>query len=350
MSITQSGTGLRDGNEPEKVTPPDAPGSGPVTGSRRSTVFGAFSRLGIVWVFILLVIAATIVNPAFLNPQNLINVLSQNVPVGLIAIGMTFIIIAGGFDLSVAAILAAGAVTYSTLSNMLPVPLALLIVAVLGLLLGGINAFLVTKAKVNAFIATLATASLFGGAILLYTGSSPITLNSDGGFAFLSDSDLLGVPYSVWLLALFAAIAWFVLSRTVFGRGIYAIGGNNEAARLAGLRVGSLRASSYIITGMCASLAGVVTASVIGVGQPSVDPTITLNSIAIVIIGGTSLLGGEGALWRTIIGIFIFGTINNVFETLAWPVATQEITLGAIVLGAVSLDAFSRSRRGSRKS
>jgi len=93
-----------------------------------------------------------------------------------------------------------------------------------------------------------------------------------------------------------------------------------------------------------------VTASVIGVGQPSVDPTITLNSIAIVIIGGTSLLGGEGALWRTIIGIFIFGTINNVFETLAWPVATQEITLGAIVLGAVSLDAFSRSRRGSRKS
>jgi ribose transport system permease protein len=341
MSTTHSEAATRPSDSASApATPPVGPGQG------RPGARDIASRLGIVGVLIILIIAASILNPTFLNPQNLIDILSQNAPVGIIAIGMTFIIIAGGFDLSVASILAAGAVCYASLSQTLPVPVAFLLTAVLGLLLGAINAFLVTKAKVNAFIATLATASLFGGAILLYTGSTPITLK-DGGYSFLAEFDILGAPVSVWVLAVFAAVAWFILSRTVYGRGIYAIGGNNEAARLAGLRIGTLRASAYVVTGMCAALAGTIVASVVGVGQPTIDPNITLNSIAIVIIGGTSLLGGEGSMWRTIVGILIFGTINNVFNSLAWPVASQEIALGAIVLGAVSLDAYTKSRRRS---
>lgn len=300
--------------------------------------------LGIVWVLVLLIIGAGLLNPGFLNPQNLINILSQNAAVGLIAIGMTFIMIAGGFDLSVASILAAGGVCYAALSHVLPIWLAVLLTLVLGLILGGINAFLITKVNVNAFIATLATASIFSGLTLLVTTSKPVPLAKDG-YDFLADSKLVGVPVSVWVLALLAAVSWFVLAKTTYGTALYATGGNNEAARLAGLRVNTIRASTFVLTGACSTLAGAVFAGIIGVGQPGVATQVTLNSIAIVIIGGTSLFGGEGAIWRTIVGILIFGIINNFFDILAWPQATREVALGVIIIAAVSLDAYSRSRR-----
>ena len=324
----------------EKTITPDA------TTKRRFNLRERAASLGMVWVLILLVITAIILNPRFLNPGNLVNILSQNAPVGIIAVGMTFIIIAGGFDLSVAAVLAIGGVSYATLSQMMPAAPAILITLAIGFLLGLINALLITKAKVNAFIATLATASLFSGLTLLFTNSKPVSM-APGGYDFLSDEDFLGAPLSVWLLAILVAAGWFALSKTVYGRGIYAIGGNNEAARLAGLPVVALRASTYVLTAMLAALAGIVVASVIGVGQPGVAVGVTLNSIAIVIIGGTSLLGGEGAMWRTLVGILIFGTINNVFDILAFPQATQEVALGVIVLAAVSLDAYTRSRKRS---
>ncbi|WP_285314358.1 ABC transporter permease [Pseudarthrobacter sp. fls2-241-R2A-168] len=304
------------------------------------------ANLGMVWVLVVLMIIATILNPRFLTTGNLINVLSQNAPVGIIAVGMTFVLIAGGFDLSVAAVLALGGVTYATLSHMMPAAPAILITLAMGAALGLVNAFLITKAKVNAFIATLATASLFSGVTLLLTNAIPVNM-ARKGYDFLAADDFLGVPLSVWLLASLIAAGWFLLSKTVYGRGIYAIGGNNEAARLAGLPVIALRASTYVLTAMLAALAGIVLASVIGVGQPGVAPNVTLNAIAIVIIGGTSMLGGEGAVWRTLVGLLIFGTINNVFDILAFPQAMQDVALGVILLGAVSLDAYTRSRRRS---
>lgn len=316
------------------------------TTKRRLNLRERAMSLGMVWVLILLVIMATLLNPRFLNPGNLVNILSQNAPVGIIAVGMTFILIAGGFDLSVAAVLAVGGVSYATLSQMMPAGPAILITLVIGSLLGLINALLVTKAKVNAFIATLATASVFSGMTLLFTDSKPVSMAA-GGYDFFSDEEFLEAPLSVWLLAILVAVGWFVLSKTVYGRGIYAIGGNNEAARLAGLPVIALRASTYVLTAMLAALSGIVLASVIGVGQPGVAVNVTLNSIAIVIIGGTSMLGGEGAMWRTLVGILIFGTINNVFDILAFPQATQEVALGVILIAAVSLDAYTRSRNRS---
>lgn len=330
----------------DRDTSPESTVIPKVTANRRLNLRERAASLGMVWVLIILVITAIILNPRFLNPGNLVNILTQNAPVGIIAVGMTFIIIAGGFDLSVAAVLAIGGVSYATLSHMMPAGPAILITLVIGFLLGLINALLITKAKVNAFIATLATASLFSGLTLLYTNSKPVSM-ATGGYDFLADEDLLGAPLSVWLLAVLVAAGWFALSKTVYGRGIYAIGGNNEAARLAGVPVTSLRASTYVLTAMLAALAGIVLGSVIGVGQPGVAVGVTLNSIAIVIIGGTSLLGGEGAMWRTLVGILIFGTINNVFDILAFPQATQEVALGVIVLAAVSLDAYTRSRKRS---
>lgn len=316
------------------------------TKKRKLSLRERAANLGMVWVLVTLVVVAGLLNPRFLYPGNLVNLLSQNAPVGIIAVGMTFIIIAGGFDLSVAAVLAIGGVAYATLSQSMPAPLAILLTLVIGAILGMINAFLINKANVNAFIATLATASLFSGLTLLYTNGKPVSMAA-GGYDFLNAEEFLGARLSVWLLALLVAAGWFVLSKTVYGRGLYAIGGNNEAARLAGLPVITLRASAYVLTSMCAALSGIVLASVIGVGQPGVAVSVTLNSIAIVIIGGTSMLGGEGAMWRTLVGLLIFGTINNVFNILAFPQAMQEVALGAIVIAAVALDSYTRSRNRS---
>jgi ribose transport system permease protein len=222
--------------------------------------------------------------------------------------------------------------------------IAMLLTLGLGAVAGAINGLIITRMKVNPFIATLGTASLYAGATALYCKSTPIT-GDNPHFSFLGTSKWLGLPVSVWVLALVFGTAALVLAKTVYGRTVYAVGGNTEAARLAGMRVDLARGSTFVLTGVCSVMSGMIIASITGVGQAGVNPEITLNSIAIVIIGGTSLLGGEGAMWRTLVGLLIFGTINNLFDSLAWPTATQQVVLGAIVLGAVSLDAYTRSRR-----
>jgi ribose transport system permease protein len=297
-----------------------------------------------VWVLIILAVVADLLYPGFFDKGNVLNILSQNAPVGLIAVAMTFVIIAGGFDLSVAAMLAAGGVVFASFSNHIPIGLAAVATIALGAFAGGVNGFIVTKMRVNPFIATLGTASLYAGGTALYCHSNPIN-GENPNFGFLGSSKWLGVPISVWVLAVVLAVGWVVLTKTVYGRTVYAVGGNTEAAKLAGIRVDLVRASTFVFTGVAAVISGMIVASVTGTGLAGVQPEVTLNSIAIVIIGGTSLLGGEGAMWRTLTGLLIFGTINNLFDSLAWPTATQQVVLGAIVLGAVSLDAYTRSRR-----
>jgi ribose transport system permease protein len=301
-------------------------------------------RFVMVWVLVALVIVSNIFYPGFFETGNLLNILSQNAAVGLVAVAMTFVIIAGGFDLSVAAMSAAGGVAFASFSNNMPIGIAVILVLLVGAVAGAVNGLIVTRLKVNPFIATLGTSSLFAGGTALYANSSPITGTSKN-FGYLGTEHWLGVPVNVWLLAAVLGLGALVLAKTVYGRTIYAVGGNREAARLAGMRVDLARASTFVLAGVCSVIGGMVVASITGVGQAGTTPEVTLNSIAIVIIGGTSLLGGEGAMWRTLVGLLIFGTINNLFQSLAWPTATQQVVLGAIVLGAVSLDAYTRSRR-----
>jgi ribose transport system permease protein len=301
-------------------------------------------RFVMVWVMIALAIFASILYPGFFDIGNIENILSQNAPVGLVAIGMTFVIIAGGFDLSVAAMLSAGGVAFAEFSNQMPIGIAALLVILLGVVAGAINGIIITRLRVNAFIATLGTASLYAGATSLYCHNYPVTAKNQN-FGWLGRGELIGIPVSILVLAVVLGLGALVLAKTVYGRSVYAVGGNNEAARLSGMRVDMIRGSTFVLTGVCAVIAGMIVASVTGVGQPEQEASITLNSIAIVIIGGTSLLGGEGAMWRTLVGLLIFGTINNLFNSLAWPTATQQIVLGAIVLLACSLDAFTRYRK-----
>jgi ribose transport system permease protein len=300
-------------------------------------------RYAMVWILIILVILANSAYDGFLEWGNIRNLLSQNAPIGLVAIGMTFVIIAGGFDLSVSGIFALAAVLWAGLSNDIALVPACALAIAAGVVCGVANGLIVTKLKVNPFVATLGSASIFSGLAYLYAPNPIVAENP--GFSFIGTESWLGLPISVWILGVAFVIGGFLLSRTVYGRSIYSIGGNDEAARLCGMRVDTIRASTYAITGLCAALAGALLASKTSVGQADMGATLTLDAIAIVIIGGTSLMGGEGAMWRTLVGLLILATINNLFESLAFDVALQSVVKGSIIIVAVALDAFSRSRR-----
>ena len=301
-------------------------------------------QYGMVWALIILLIVARIVYPGFLDLTNLRNILSQNAPVGIVAVGMTIVMIGGGFDLSVGAIFALGAVVFASKTDPLGLWGAAAVVIGVSLVCGVINGFIVTKLRVNPFVATLGSGSAIGGMAYIYSNSAPQT-PENFDFQTLGTGSWAGLPISVWLLGLTLLVGGFVLARTVYGRSIYAIGGNAEAARLSGIPVDMLRGSTYVISGLCSGLSGVILASRLGVGQADMGGNVALNSIAVTVIGGTSLLGGEGAMWRTAIGLLIIATLTNVFNSLAVSTNYQLVTKGVIVVGAVALDVFARSRR-----
>ena len=301
-------------------------------------------HFGIVWVLVAVVVAAQIAYPGFLAPKNVGYIISQNAPTGVIAVGMTMVMIAGGFDLSVGAIYAAGAVMYADMANRMPLGPALVVALALGVALGLVNGLLITKIKVNPFVATLGTASVFGGGTYIYTHSGPINV-SVADFDSLGLGQTLGLSNSTWILAAVFIVGALLLSHTVFGRSLYVVGGNPEAARLAGMRVDRLKGATYVIVGFCSALGGAIISSRVGVGQAEIAGTMSLDAIAVVVIGGTSLFGGEGALWRTGVGLLIVACLGNVCDSLGLDGNSQSVIKGAIVVGAVALDTVSRRKK-----
>jgi ribose transport system permease protein len=305
---------------------------------------GFIAQFGMVWAFIILVIVGSIVYPRLTSPTNITNILSQNAPVGIVAVGMTFVMIGGGFDLSVGTTFALATCIFAKLADTAGLWLAALAALAAGAVSGSVNGFIVTKLKVNPFVATLGTGSAFGGIAYIYSKSAPITPDNLA-FQSVGTGSLVGVPYSIWLLAAIFAVGGFVLAKSSYGQAIYAIGGNNEAARLSGLPTDLLRASTYVLTGICASIGGIIIASRLGVGQADMGNTVPLDTIAVVVIGGTSLLGGEGAMWRTLIGLLVLATLTNIFDSLAISSNYQLVAKGLIIISSVALDIFARSLR-----
>ena len=295
----------------------------------------------IVWLLIALVILCRILYPGFLERDNIFNILSQNAQVGLIALGMTFVMIAGGFDLSVGAIYAAGATVYAMEAKEMALPLAALVALAVGLVCGSLNGIIVTRLKVNPFVATLGTTSIFAGAAYLYSHSAPVLVDRPD-FTVLGAGRWFGLPISLVLLIIAYIVGAVALSKTVYGRSLYAVGGNPEAARLAGLRVELLKTSTYALVGVLAAFGGMIIASRLSIGQADIAGTMSLDAIAIVIIGGTSLFGGSGAVWRTAVGLLLLAALTNIFDALALDSNFQSLIKGAIVIGAVALDAYSR--------
>jgi ribose transport system permease protein len=300
-----------------------------------------FLRYGMVWVLVVLVIVAQNLYPTFLTSDNLRNLISQNAPMGIIAVGMTLVIISGGFDLSVGAVYGLGAVTFAKMSPNLPVGVDLVVVVLVGVVAGLVNGLIITRLKVNPFIATLGTSSLFLGAAFIYSNSFPVPV--EAGFDGLGTGRFLGIPVSGIVMILIFLAGGVLLGRTTFGQSVRAVGGNDEAARLAGLRVNTVRCATYVITGGLAAFAGAIDTSKLNIGQADQGASLPLLAIAVVIIGGTSLMGGEGAMWRTVIGLLIIATMTNLFDSLAVTNAVQLLAQGAVLIIAVSFDMFGRA-------
>ncbi|HEX4305864.1 MAG TPA: ABC transporter permease [Solirubrobacterales bacterium] len=305
--------------------------------------FGApkWKDLGIVAAFLALFIGLTIASPAFLTSTNLRNLLEQWAPIGIIACAGTLVIIAGGFDLSVGAIYAIAGVIAAKVTNSTDPAVGALAGIIAGLLIGTANGAVVTVGRINSFMATLASSIMISGFALALSGGFLVSV-TDPGFTKLGRGEFLGLKYSVWLWIVIALVSAFALARSVYGRYIYSSGGNADAARLSGVPVNLIKASTFALSGMAAGLAGVIVASRSATGQADVGTGIELTVIASVVVGGTSILGGEGAIWRTILGVLIVAMIGNGFNLLNVDPVYRQVFEGAIILGAVGLDSWSR--------
>ncbi|WP_088052626.1 ABC transporter permease subunit [Virgibacillus dakarensis] len=276
----------------------------------------------------------------FLTLNNILNLFRQVSVNALIAFGMTFVILTAGIDLSVGSTLALGsALTAGLLTSGMDPLLAVLIGLLIGLALGAINGLIIAKGKVAPFIATLATMTIYRGATLVYTDGKPITGLSDSfTFEMIGGGYVFGIPFPVILMFIAFIILYFVLRKTVFGRQVYAIGGNEEAAKLSGIKADRVKIWVYSLTGMLSVLAGIIISSRLNSAQPTAGTTYELDAIAAVVIGGTSLAGGKGKIVGTLIGALIIGVIDNGLNLLNVSSFYQQIVKGGIILLAVLLD------------
>jgi ribose transport system permease protein len=301
---------------------------------------------GVVLAFIGLFITLSISSSAFLTWANMKNLAFQTAPVGIIAVGGTLVFIGGGFDLSVGAISGFAAIISGKLFLHTGIGLwgSLILGALVGLSCGIGNGILVTVGRVNAFIATLATSIIIYGFAQVITGGNLVSVQAER-FATLGLGTAWGVNYPVFVWLAFALVCGFLLSRTIFGRYTYAAGGNAEAARLSGVRVGTIRAATFAFSGLAAGIAGVILFSEVGTAQWNANSGIEFDAITAIVLGGTSLLGGEGAVWRSVLGAFFLQMIGNGFDLLGTTPQWQYVIKGAILAAAVALDAWARRRR-----
>ncbi|MEG0250974.1 MAG: ribose ABC transporter permease [Peptostreptococcus sp.] len=296
--------------------------------------------LGPIIALIVLMIFVTILNPSFIKPSNLINLLRQVSVNALIAFGMSFVILTGGIDLSVGSVLALTSAIFAGVLGMgVPPMIGVVIALAVGALLGAINGILITKGKMAPFIATLATMTIFRGLTLVYTGGNPITNFSDAfSYKFIGRGYVLGVPWPVILMIIFFAIAFVILNKTPFGRKTYAIGGNEKASFISGIKTDSVKIKIYAISGFLAAMAGLILTSRLNSAQPTAGTAYEMDAIAAVVLGGISMSGGKGSIAGTLVGALILGTLNNGLNMLGVSSFYQQIVKGIVILIAVLID------------
>ncbi|MCW4457491.1 ABC transporter permease [Microbacterium sp. MPKO10] len=290
-------------------------------------------------------IVLAILSPSFFTFANIVNILNQNASLVIIAAAGTFVIVSGNFDLSTGAIYSVAGVVSAWLAVTLgSVWIALLAAPVVGLGLGAFNGIIVTRLKVHSFLATLASSMIFTTTAVLITGGSLITVTTPG-FTILGRSRIGGIFIAVFVLVLVVAIFWVVLSRSVFGRHVYAVGGNRNAAELSGIRVNRVLVYVMTLSGLAAGVAAAIGVSRISSGQPLAGAGLELSAIAAVILGGTSIYGGVGAVWRSVSGVFLIALIGNGFDLMNLNPQLKDMVTGFIILAAVGLAAAGRTRR-----
>jgi inositol transport system permease protein len=313
------------------------------------TISVVFSKYGIFLIFIVMIVVASLLSPAFVSSTNLINIVRQMSVVGLIALGVTGIIVSAGIDLSSGSVVGLTAVVAASLAQSpdaatfypglhLPLVVPVAAACLVGALVGLINGTLVAKTRIPPFIATLGTFTAIRGAANLYTSGRPISDLTDD-YDFIGQGDVLGVPVPIIILVVMAVVTHILYAHTKFGKYIYAIGGNEQAARVSGIDAARYKMLIYVYASFLAGLAGVVVSSRIGSGQPGLGVGYELDAIAATVIGGTSLsAGGIGTVAGTIVGALIIGVLNNTLDLMNVSAFWQQIVKGCIIVGAVILD------------
>jgi ribose transport system permease protein len=302
------------------------------------------SRYGILVALAVLIVFVSVGNPRFTDPTNLFNIGQQWAPVAIMAIGMTVVLIGGGFDLSVGGTYAFSAVLAASLTQDGHGAFGVMLACLgMGAGAGLLNGFLVTKINVNPLVATLGMGLIIRGLALVYSDGG--TFNVTGGFFDALGSGYVGsAPTSLIVMIALGVLVAVVLARSSFGRSLYATGGNPDAGYLSGIRVDAVRIASYVVCGLSAALAGAIYAGRIGSAQGSVGAGIELTVIAAVLIGGTSIAGGEGAMWRTAAGVGLLAVLQNYFNANNVNAFWQSVVQGAIIITAVGLDAYPKRK------
>lgn len=298
----------------------------------------------LVIIIIAISIIMSFVSPVFSTPKNIINIIRQISINGIIAVGMTFVILTGGIDLSVGSVVAVTSVVCGYLLQQGTNWLLTCIVALLiSLCYGVINGFLVSYINFQPFIATLATVTMGSGIALAFSNGKPFTI-SDKSFLAIGQGYALGIPIPIILLVIVVAIGMIILKTTTFGRYVFAIGGNENAAKLSGVRTRRVKLLVYVISALCASVVGLILSARISSGQPTAGEGYELDAIAAVAIGGTSMSGGVGSLTGTIFGFILLGLMTNSMNLLNINSFYQEIAKGALIIIAVFLDMASKGK------
>jgi ribose transport system permease protein len=311
----------------------------------------ALRRYGVLVVFVVLLIAIAIGSPSFFSLRNFFNILSQWTPVGIMAVGATYVILAGGFDLSAASGFALCAVVTALLATRfgLSPEIDFLAALIVGLGIGALNSVLVVVLKINPFIATLGSSFVLNGVPFVIV-KDPFINVQQPGFDTLGAGNWHGLPYAVILLVGLFVIGEIVLARTTYGQRVYAVGGNPETSRLFGIRVSWIIASTYIFSGFCMGAAAAVGTSQLNYSSNEQDPALIFNVIVAVVVGGTSLSGGFGSVWRTAVGLGILAILQNGLNLLEVNAFSQYIVKGFIILAAVGFDGWMRSLASSVQS
>jgi inositol transport system permease protein len=325
-----------------------SPGKSPASAPNAAAAKAAASRtarkpwpaeLTLTIALAVLMAALSFLRPNFLNIANLVNVFRQISINGILAVGVTLVLLTGGVDLSLGSVVALSGVAAASFSH--PGQHAVLVPVLLGILVGAacgaINGLVITRGRVAPFIATLGMMTAARGLALLLSGGRPVS-NLSSSFTAISGGNLLSVPIPIVIFGAAGLFTWILLTRLRLGRYIYAVGGNENAARASGLHVRSIKMAAYSLCGAFAGLAGVVLASRITTGQPNAGIGYELDAIAAVVIGGTSLSGGTGGVGGAMLGALLIGVINNGLDLLNVSSYYQQVVKGLIIVGAVWLD------------
>ena len=311
----------------------------------RARYLPSWRSAGILLPFVVLFLVLSVTSGPFLTTTNLLNILDQQSAILIMAAAGTLVLVGGGIDLSVGATYGlAGVVAAQVVLHTSPV-VALAAAIAVGLVVGLVNGVVTTYFRINALIATLAVSFIVAGIASKVTNGNLLVLTDKPGFANVARSELLAVRSSIWIALLCLVVLGVLLSRTTFGRYLYAAGGNAEAARLAGVRINRVRIAAFMASGAAAAIGGVIDVSRVLSAQSTSGDQLTFTVLAGMVVGGTSILGGEGAVWRTSIGVLFIALVGNGFDLLGVDPLYQQITLGVILLLAVGADALSRARR-----